>query len=138
VHRIQELDAHLGHVGKTEIASALRLRPGLVVIGRLRLVVLALDIALARRCLEKPSEFLELGFLLREFELELRDIDSLGLRRVDALLEKSKLLDDSVVRAPESVALGAHDRELFRLGAKRRFQLGDATMKSLGARYITR
>jgi hypothetical protein len=104
---VQELDALLGHVFRREVTTPLRLRPRLRrgrrrwrKSGRWRRVKG-----------ERRGEGHELLLHLRELQLELRDVDTLRLRGVDAPAKKLQLLLELLVGAPKLVALGGHFRQ---------------------------
>ena len=117
--RVQDLHPLLGHRRGGEVAAAFALglvcapearRPSPTCWPRIRR---GLELQLGG----EPNHLLH---LVGELDLQLRDVDPLGLRHEDAAAKQLELLFDLLVGPPQLVALGGHPRELLR----RRRELG--------------
>jgi hypothetical protein len=122
--RVQDLHPLLGHRHGGEIAATLALR----------LVSLWRRVVRARRAgrgirrgiqLELGGEPNDLLHLVGELDLQLRDVDPLGLRHEDAAAEQLELLLELLVRTPQLVALGGDPRKCLRRRGELRPERGD-------------
>ena len=76
---------------------------------------------------EFHADHRELLFRLRELDLELCDVDALGLRRIDASPKKLQLLLELFVRTLQLVALRCHLGERGLRTGERSLQVCDTT-----------